>query len=201
MCSHPHLLEKQDFLPSTTIVKTASNNRQVIGDPRLAVSRPVNAYRRRGSPRPCGRRWPTRCEGLQRQSRLPLQFGDHARGDRQTEPIAGELLDLPLAESVTPARETRVVLSPISLSPHNGASDKEGPRADRRESCRAPRPAEHKTVYRTHPLADSPPGSITATHRLGSWSCRRGQEARKGEREVRRPGSGAGRRRPEGDRR
>ena len=42
--------------------------------------------------------------GLQRLGRLPLQFGDHAGGDRQPEQIAGQLLDLPLAQAVSPGQ-------------------------------------------------------------------------------------------------
>ena len=38
--------------------------------------------------------------GLQRRGRLPLQLGDHPGGDRQPEQVAGQLLDLPLAEAV-----------------------------------------------------------------------------------------------------
>src|SRR5208337_2143575 len=44
--------------------------------------------------------------GLQRPRRLPLQFGDHPGGDRQAEQVAGQLLDLPLAEAVS-ARQGR----------------------------------------------------------------------------------------------
>jgi hypothetical protein len=38
--------------------------------------------------------------GVQHRGRLPLQLGDHTRGDRQAEQVADQLLDLPLAETV-----------------------------------------------------------------------------------------------------
>ena len=38
---------------------------------------------------------------FQHRGRLPLELGDHACGDRQTEQVAGDLLDLSLAETVT----------------------------------------------------------------------------------------------------
>ena len=38
--------------------------------------------------------------GFQRRGRLPLELGDHTRGDRETEQVAGHLLDLTLAEMV-----------------------------------------------------------------------------------------------------
>ena len=38
--------------------------------------------------------------GLQHRGRLPLELGDHPRGDRQPEQVAGHLLDLALAEAV-----------------------------------------------------------------------------------------------------
>ena len=40
--------------------------------------------------------------GLQRLGRPSLQLGDHPGGDRQPEQVAGQLLDLPLAEAVGP---------------------------------------------------------------------------------------------------
>jgi hypothetical protein len=39
--------------------------------------------------------------GFQHRGRLPLELGDHPRGDRQTEEVAGDLLDLALTEAVT----------------------------------------------------------------------------------------------------
>ena len=38
--------------------------------------------------------------GFQRRGRLPLELGDHTRGDRETEQVADHLLDLSLAETV-----------------------------------------------------------------------------------------------------
>ena len=38
---------------------------------------------------------------FQHRGRLPLELGDHACGNRQTEQVAGDLLDLSLAETVT----------------------------------------------------------------------------------------------------
>jgi site-specific DNA recombinase len=63
--------------------------------------------------------------GRQRRGRVPLQLGNHPRGDRQPEQVADQLLDLPLAQSVGPGQRGQDGLQ-VGAEAHRGDARGQG---------------------------------------------------------------------------